>query len=588
MVNQLKAITSLTLLIIVSCNMTKDDHQKMAKSNLKKESKTCINHAGIDLPELCDEISVFHPYSGLENFRPLTPSLNPNIILKEGQLFRSDAFHNISNADAQKLNVLGIKTIIDLRSKEEIEELPNKQVPSVINIFNTPIGSDPAKLKSLGITHDVAKNIKTYFLDGAFNKVDSILTAHKIDLEKLREDRYREFATNFTPSVSQFFKILADSSNYPIVFHCQGGKDRTGFISAVLGKIIGYSNKDILRDYLTTNLYTLDKLEKQYAHGPKSLRPAYGAHQAQILASLNCIIKHYGNFEYYLKNELKLTQSEVNAIRSNLLNESSKVEQSTPKNSNASRFVKLEGVDNFRDIGGLKTKDGKTVKKGMLYRSAKLADLTNRDIETFKTLSITQIIDLRSTSELKKDPDLVPNQVKYLHRQIGKEDINIDDFNQKFLSGYWSGESFEKYMISGNIQMIEEGPYYFPQILKDIANNSSGASVYHCAGGKDRTGVLTALILELLNVPRESIINEYLTTNIQSKEKYLLKEEKLKRYTNNSLDPKIYDAKKAHRAYIEAALNTIDHKYHGIDRYLTDYLKVDPETIKKLKQKLTL
>lgn len=589
MVKTIKVFSFLTLLVGISCKTTKEDHKPKAIAfPTAKHIKASINKDDIDIPNNSTEIAVSHPYKGLKNFRELTPSINPKLILRKGQLFRSDAFHKLdSNAQKSIVN-LGIKSIIDLRSLEEIEEFPNKQIGSVLNVFNTPIGTDPAKLKSLGISPKVAANIKTYFLNHQFNRVDSILEAHHIDLEKLREERYEEFAVQFNTSVSSFFKILVDSTNYPIAFHCQGGKDRTGFLSAVLGKILGFSEEDIVRDYLTTNIYTIENLEKQYKHGPKSLRPAYGAHTSQIKAALDKINTEYGSFQEYIKNVLHLSEQDINAIKQNVLKSSFKAKNTNSVNHNALRFIELEGANNFRDIGGLKTNDGHTVKKGLIYRSAKLTELTDSDLSKFKTLGLNQIIDLRSDSELKKYPDRLPENTQFIHRQIGKEGVDLDAFNEKFLSGHWSGESFRAFMIDGNIKMIEEGPYYFPQILNDLANNESGASVYHCAGGKDRTGVLTALILYMLDVPRESIINEYLTTNIQSEEIYKEKEVKLKKYTNNSLDPEIYQAKKAHRIYIETALNTIDHTYNGIDSYLKDYLKIDPKTIEKLKKKLIL
>ena len=570
--------TFLLVFITIGCHNGKDENQNIVDSIFKEKDMDCSDEQIIDMPSLCHEIKVNQDFYGLTNFRAFTPASNTNIVLKNGQLFRSDAFHKINSKDQTQLTTLGVKTIIDLRSPEEINEFPNKLIPSIINSFNTPIGSDPAQLESLGITEEVTSKIRTYFLNNKFNKVDSILKKHNINLKKIRKERYEDFATKYNSSISKSLKILSDSTNYPIVFHCQGGKDRTGYLSAIIQKILGYSDQEILRDYLTTNLYTFNKLKKQFTNGPTSLRPAYGAHSTQIKAALDKINKTYGNFDNYLENVLLISKEEQTAIRKNLL--------VRPKNYNVSRFYKLEGVGNFRDIGGLKTKDGKTVKKGQVFRSSKLTTLTNQDIETLKDLGITKVIDLRSNSELDKEPENLPSQFKYLHRRVGKDDLDVNAFQKKFISGYWNGESFTQYMIEGNRQMITEGDFHFPNILRDIANNP-GATVYHCAGGKDRTGVITAVLLKLLHVPNESIINDYLSTNIQQKEHYRLKEKKLKEYSKNSLDPKIYEAQKAHRAYIVEALNTIDDTYGGIENYFYNHLKLDSTTYKKLKNKLT-
>lgn len=292
---------------------------------------------------------------------------------------------------------------------------------------------------------------------------------------------------------------------------------------------------------------------------------------------MTAIKEHYETFDNYIKKGLNLTDEDITNIRKHLL---------ANYDENAKRFVNLEGAINFRDLGGLKTKNGKTLKSGQLYRSAKLEGLTDNDLKTLEQIPLSLIIDLRSSSELEHKPDRVPNKTKYLHRQIGQEDIDIEEHKKKMLNGYWNGKSFREHLIKSNRQMIAEGNLIYPQIINDIVNNNTGASVYHCAGGKDRTGALTAVILSLLDVPRKTIINDYLSTNIQSAEKYKKKEASLRKYTNNSLDEDLYEAQKAQRAYIEMALNTIDKEYGGINNYATKHLKLSAETIRKLKQKM--
>jgi len=568
---------SLLVSIAIGCESSKDEDLSITNSIFKEKSMDCIDELLIDMPSLCHEIDVKHNFSGLMNFREFTPSADSNIVLRQGQLFRSDAFHKINEDDQTVLTQLGIKTIIDLRSESEINEMPNKLIPSLVNSFNTPIGSDPAQLKSLGITEETVSEIRTYFLNGEFNKIDKILQDYGIDLESIRENRYKDFATKYNASVSKCLKLLVDPNNYPIAFHCQGGKDRTGYLAVVIQKILGFSDLDVIRDYLTTNLYTYESLEKQFLHGPKSLRPSYGAHKSQILEAIRQIDQTYGSFDNYLEEVLLISKEDQQAIKHNLL--------IMPIDMNSSRFVSFEGASNFRDIGGLKTKDGKKVKEKHVYRSAKLTRLTKNDFSKMEDLGITKIIDLRSDSELELEPENMPQPFTYLHRRIGKEDLDVKDFEKKFLSGYWNGERFTEYMLKGNKVMMEQGDFHFPQILKDIANNP-GATVFHCAGGKDRTGVVTALLLEILNVPRASIINDYLTTNIQQKEHYKKKEQKLSKYTKDALDPKLYEAQKAQRAYIIKALNTID-EYGGVEKYVLNHLKMDPIIIQKLKNKLT-
>lgn len=571
------AFLILCFALIISCTSSKKNpHSNNTKTETSQFSP-CKDTLGIDLPKNCNDIEVLKPFEGLKNFRELTPPQNKNIQLKKGLVFRSDAFGQITDKDQAKLNKLGIKTIIDLRSKEEVHSDPNRSITSVKNQYNFPIGTDPAKLKKLGLDKNIAVQIKELYLSGQFDKIEKLFTDNNIDIEKQREKRYAEFTTDFNEQISKTLKLFTDFENYPITFHCQGGKDRTGFVAYVLEKILGYSDEEALRDYLTTNLYGYHHLQKRYHNGPKSLRAIYGAHISQFNSAINAIQKNYGTFDNYLKTGLNISNEDITNIRKNLL---------ANYKDNEKRFVNLEGAYNFRDLGGLKTTEGKILKRKVLFRSAKLSKITDSDIKTLAQIPITKIIDLRTPSEVKLYPDRVPNNVTFIHRQIGKEDINLKEHRQKILSGYWNGESFKNYLIQSNKKMIYEGALFYPQIIQDIVNNTTGATVYHCAGGKDRTGALTAIILSLLNVPRETIINDYLSTNIQAATKYKKKEASLRKLTNNTLDEKLYEAQKAQRVYIETALNTIDKDYGGIFNYATKHLKISAKTIEKLKQKM--
>ena len=275
----------------------------------------CNTTLEIDLPEGCDSIEIARQFDGLENFRPLT---TPDNGIRPDILFRSDQLDKLSEADTTALTELGIETVVDLRSHEELEEHPDKLLPTVSFMVNLPIGSDPADVEKL-MPLDVATQIRPLWFDGKFEKIDALLKEHGVDLEQARIDRYQDFATDFDDQVSRFLHLLTDDANFPLVFHCAGGKDRTGYLAAVTLLTLGYTEKDVLRDYLTTNLYTYGELSKLVSHGPMSLRPAFGAHPEQILASLNIIKERYGSFDRYLEDRLGIDGEEVARIKANLL-----------------------------------------------------------------------------------------------------------------------------------------------------------------------------------------------------------------------------------------------------------------------------
>lgn len=248
------------------------------------------------------------------------------------------------------------------------------------------------------------------------------------------------------------------------------------------------------------------------------------------------------------------------------------------------RLLPLEGSNNFRDIGGYKTRDGKTVKWGLVFRSDSLDELTDSDLEALTAKNLKTVIDFRSDKERAKKPDQIPETVsKTLHLQVGATSVDPDEFKRNLLSGKLAGEDFRKMLIDGNQQMIQQGEKPYGSFLKALTNPNNIPLVFHCAGGKDRTGVGTALLLSVLGVPRETIIHDYLLTNFYRQKHDAKKLEKMKKALPD-LASEISEARKARRAYIMAALTEIDTQYGGIDNYVRDVLKLDNSEIEKLKE----
>ncbi|BDD03285.1 tyrosine-protein phosphatase [Aureibacter tunicatorum] len=291
---------------------------QMENKTITYEHEACQDTFGIELPSNCDHITPPQKFDGLENFREIFISKNSEIKIKKGILFRSDAFYKLSTEDSIYLEGLEPKVIVDFRSEEEIIAYPDKKISSIQQIHHIKVGSDPSKFKDL-IDNASKGKIRDLFINQEYAKVDSILKDLNINLRPLRKERYASFALNHNKAFGDFMRLLTDKNNFPIVFHCQGGKDRTGFASALILKTLGLSEQDILDDYLMTNFYGYENLKKAYATNIMSLRPTYGAHTEQIKSSFKAIEENYGTFDNYLSTGLHLTDEEVDAIRTNLL-----------------------------------------------------------------------------------------------------------------------------------------------------------------------------------------------------------------------------------------------------------------------------
>ena len=164
------------------------------------------------------------------------------------------------------------------------------------------------------------------------------------------------------------------------------------------------------------------------------------------------------------------------------------------------RLLPLEGGSNFRDLGGYRTADGKTVARGMLFRSAAMTGLTDADMAYLDQFGIRTIVDLRSTEEI----DLYPNH------WASTSGIEVVKGDYSFASMMPGDES------PGGMDVARLYPRILTQIGGQIGSYFESAlgdgapMVVNCSAGQDRTGVVSALMLLLLGVPESTVIEDYL------------------------------------------------------------------------------
>ncbi len=154
------------------------------------------------------------------------------------------------------------------------------------------------------------------------------------------------------------------------------------------------------------------------------------------------------------------------------------------------RLLPLTGASNFRDLGGYLTTDGGRTRWGQLFRSDTLHELTEADLEVLRGVGLASVIDLRTATELERSGrGLLGNEaIAYLHASVlqeeGGESVAVpapsdDDPAERYL---W---------------YLEVGHRALAEALTMIADPKNRPLVFHCAAGKDRTGVLAALVLDI-------------------------------------------------------------------------------------------
>ena len=240
------------------------------------------------------------------------------------------------------------------------------------------------------------------------------------------------------------------------------------------------------------------------------------------------------------------------------------------------RHIYFKKEVNFRDIGGLKTTDGKQVKWGMIFRSDNLSKLRRNEFAKFKSLGIQTVIDLRTITEIKGNEDNLPTDVKYMHLSTVADGGDlIATMRKKVLNGEISEAEAQQLMLNLYYDIIDNKEALRKTILEVL--NSNAPIVYHCSAGKDRTGVITALILSILNVDRDTIIKEYLLSNYYRRIKLEKIEAKVKlaKIIKPGLNTKVVETfMSVDDQYINAVFNSIDVKYGGIDAFIKNELNI--------------
>ena len=171
------------------------------------------------------------------------------------------------------------------------------------------------------------------------------------------------------------------------------------------------------------------------------------------------------------------------------------------------RFVPFQGCVNFRDLGGYPTGDGRTVSWNKLYRSDALNELTEEDVaRAVGELGIQTMVDLRNHDEVRRDGAgvLADSGPDYHHFPLLEKRGEIPPIG---------GADVAERLAVTYQWIIENSGGLIAEAVTTIARNKGRAAVFHCSAGKDRTGIIAAMVLGVLGVDREIVMADYLLTN---------------------------------------------------------------------------
>ena len=240
----------------------------------------------------------------------------------------------------------------------------------------------------------------------------------------------------------------------------------------------------------------------------------------------------------------------------------------------------LEGVPNFRDIGGYRTKDGYTIRRNVLYRSAQLAAMTSSDNEKLEPLKIRYEIDLRTEAERTKAPThWGPNP---------PEAISIPYPAATGPSPFAPNLTPAEVMTRKQAYHAQEAVIYAPAIGQSLHVLAQGdaPAVIHCTGGEHRTGLTVAVLMTLLGASRQDVYREYLLSKTGVTEE---QGRRVATVMNQPYPPPAVSAEMQKTVGVDASLldaffHSIDTHYGSFDAYVRDGLKLSKEDVLSLRR----
>jgi len=253
--------------------------------------------------------------TGQPNFRDLGGyATTDGRHVKWRAVYRSGELSQLSEDDVGKLGALGIKSVVDLRSPEEVSARGEGRLPPGARLVPLPIASS-----------DLFAKLIPMFLKGDFSQVPPDL------LDRVN----RMLVRDFTAQYAGLLAALSDPTNRPLVFHCTQGKDRAGFGAAMVLSALGVPWDTVVEDYLLSNHFRKEENDKmlemirRFASslgGPDGEEIAFSrvegllyVKEQSLQAAHAEIIERHGSVAAFLTEGLGCSQAELEHLRDELL-----------------------------------------------------------------------------------------------------------------------------------------------------------------------------------------------------------------------------------------------------------------------------
>lgn len=247
------------------------------------------------------------------------------------------------------------------------------------------------------------------------------------------------------------------------------------------------------------------------------------------------------------------------------------------------KHLPIKGGYNFRDMGGIKNKENRFVRWGLLFRTDEMNKLTEADLSYIASTGLQTVFDFRTVSEkeggmegmMPPAPDKLPASVKNVYElPIAAGNIFSEEMIDRIRMGA-TQEELTEVMKNTYRELVGEDEYVkcYKEFFSYLQNKDYIPVSYHCSAGKDRTGVAAMLIYSALDVDKEIIMEDYMLSKQYIAGKY---DSYLKIY------PQIAPLVTIREEYLEAAYEMIEQKHGNMNKFLTEVLDIDISKMKEL------
>ncbi|MGD6960120.1 tyrosine-protein phosphatase [Rossellomorea aquimaris] len=236
----------------------------------------------------------------------------------------------------------------------------------------------------------------------------------------------------------------------------------------------------------------------------------------------------------------------------------------------------LKNAYNVRELGGYPTSRGQITKHHSFLRADDLVNLDEKDIDYLRSYGVTAIVDLRSTLELNSHPNPFSkiDEVNYINISLMTDEAVSADLTKVMT------DKPEQLLPNMYIEMVKGSTEVLKLIFEYFAEQE-GCILFHCAAGKDRTGIVAMLLLGLAEVERQDIIANYMLTEVYIKENPFM-QQATKHYPEFPVEL-MYSKP----AYIEPVIDYILTTYGSVENYLL-YIGISKDILASIKNKLVV